>query len=118
LIERVFENLIENALRYTPAGGTITVALVPKDTGVGVSVTDTGPGIPPEILPRIFDRFWRQTNGGGSTSEGMGLGLAITKRILELHGSAIDVQSTVGAGSTFSFTLPVAAPKRNAGPSS
>jgi signal transduction histidine kinase len=118
LIERVFENLIENALRYTPSGGTITVALVPKDTGVGVSVTDTGPGIPPEILPRIFDRFWRQTNGGGGTSEGMGLGLAITKRILELHGSAIDVQSTVGAGSTFSFTLPVAASKRNARPSS
>jgi signal transduction histidine kinase len=106
LIERVFENLIENALRYTPEGGTITVALAPQAHTIRVSVTDSGPGIPPELLPRIFDRFWRSREGTQRRSEGMGLGLAIAKRILELHGSSIEVESKLGVGSSFSFKLP------------
>jgi signal transduction histidine kinase len=106
LIERVFENLIENALRYTPEGGTITLALAPQALAIRVSVSDTGPGIPPELLPRIFDRFWRSQEGAQHRSGGMGLGLAIARRILELHGSAIEVESKLGVGSSFSFKLP------------
>jgi signal transduction histidine kinase len=106
LIERVFENLLENALRYTPEGGTVTVALASEEDGIKVSVTDTGPGIPAEILPRIFDRFCRVGNGGRGESNGMGLGLAIAKRILELHGSSIEVETKLGTGSSFSFKLP------------
>ncbi len=107
LIERVFENLIENALRYTPEGGTVRVALEPQDDGIRVSVTDTGRGIPAEVLPRIFDRFTRHGIAAQNHSGNMGLGLAIAKRILELHGSSIQVESKVGVGSTFSFKLPI-----------
>ena len=105
LIERVFENLIENALRYTPQGGTITLDLGSTSDGIRVSVSDTGAGIPPEMLPHIFDRFYRHGTGIRGKSEGMGLGLAITRRILEIHGSSISVDSKVGHGTTFSFEL-------------
>lgn len=107
LIERVFENLIENALRHTPEGGTVSVALELQEGGIKVSVTDTGPGIPVEVLPRIFDRFTRHGNAAQTAPEGMGLGLPIAKRILELHGSSIQVESKLGVGSTFSFKLPL-----------
>jgi signal transduction histidine kinase len=106
LIERVFENLIENALRYTPEGGTISVALAHEAHAIRVSVTDSGPGIPPALLPRIFDRFWRSQEGAQRRSEGMGLVLAIAKRILELHGSSIEAESKLGVGTSFSFKLP------------
>ncbi len=109
LIERVFENLIENALQYTPEGGTVTVALEPQEGGIKVSVTDTGPGIPVEVLSRIFDRFTRHGNAAQNDSDSMGLGLPIAKRILELHGSSIQVESKLGVGSTFSFQLPLRA---------
>ena len=107
LIDRVLENLIENALRYTPEGGAVTVALAPQNGGVLVSVTDTGPGIPEDVLPRIFDRFCRHVGDTARNSEGMGLGLAIAKRILELHGSSIRVETKLGVGSSFSFKLPL-----------
>ncbi|MEW6324384.1 MAG: ATP-binding protein [Nitrospirota bacterium] len=107
LIERVFENLIDNALRHTPAGGTVTIALAPSDTSITVRVADTGQGIPPEALPHIFDRFYKVETG--APSEGAGLGLAIAKRILELHGSSIEASSAPNAGTTFTFRLPISA---------
>jgi two-component system, OmpR family, sensor kinase len=94
LIERVLENLIENAIRYTPANGSITVSLAPDGT---VTVADTGSGIAPDDLPHIFDR--------GFGTGGAGLGLAIAKRIVELHGSELTVESRVGEGTAFRFRL-------------
>ena len=105
LIERVFENLIENALRHTPAGGTIAIALTPINGEVKIGVKDTGCGIPPEELPHIFDRFHRVEKH--ERSDGAGLGLAIAKRILELHGCTLEVASLVNQGTTFTFHLPV-----------
>jgi signal transduction histidine kinase len=112
LIERVLENLIENAIRYTPEEGTVTVALNLEHEKIMTQVTDTGSGIPPEDLPHIFDRYHRVGNGRESRSTGAGLGLAIAKRILELHGSSIEVQSALDKGATFTFHLTVAQPSR------
>ncbi len=113
LIERALENLITNALRYTPEGGDVLVTIISRDNDVIVSVSDTGIGIPDAELPHIFDRFYRvdksryNDSGSSSTAGGSGLGLAITKRIIELHGSAVTVQSQSGRGARFSFHLPV-----------
>jgi len=106
-IERVVTNLLTNALRYTDAGGSIQVRAARRDGHVAVSVTDTGRGIPPEYLPSIFDKFAQVP---GAPSGGAGLGLAISKRIVEAHGGQIVVKSVVGRGSTFTFTLQVATP--------
>ncbi len=105
LIERVLENLLDNALRYTPAGGSVNVALEPRERAVTVRLSDTGCGIAEQDLPHIFERFYRpqaQNAGNG----GAGLGLAIARRILELHGSHIEAASQPRAGTTFSFELP------------
>ncbi len=108
LIVRAVENLIENALRYTPAGGKIAVEVI-RDTGnIAVRVSDTGCGIPEAELPRIFERFYRLEKSRKDDG-GAGLGLAIVKRIVELHGSTIQAVSKPNAGTTFSFQLPVAA---------
>lgn len=107
LIERVLDNLLQNALRYTPPGGTITVAIAQAEQSVVVRIADTGCGIAAEDLPYIFDRFYRAD--GRRRSEGAGLGLAITKRILELHGSAVQAQSTLDAGTAIVFQLPTCA---------
>lgn len=109
LIERVLENLIQNALRYTPQGGTVRISLVPETNTVAVSVSDTGQGIPAEDLPHIFERFYRAEKER-SSSGGTGLGLAIARRIIELHGSVISATSALNAGSTFSFRLPTYSP--------
>jgi len=106
MIERVFENLIENALRYTQEGGVVRLALGTDRRRVQVAVSDTGSGIPPERLPYIFDRFYHSEDTPPEKSRSAGLGLAIVKRILELHGSAISVVSNPAAGTTFSFDLP------------
>jgi PAS domain S-box-containing protein len=102
---QVFENLIGNAIKFTEAGGRITVGAATRDDDVVFWVADTGRGIPPENLPRIFDRFWQATSAG---RQGAGLGLAITKGIVEAHGGRIWVESTAGSGSTFFFTIPIA----------
>ena len=104
-IERVIMNLVSNAVRHTESGGSIRVQVVRRDGHVAVSVTDTGRGIPAEYLPRIFETF-AQVPGG--PSGGAGLGLAISKRIVEAHGGQIVVKSVVGRGTTFTFTLRVA----------
>ncbi len=107
LVERAISNLIDNALRYTPAGGHVRI--VPSDEGnaVSVQVIDTGYGIPAEDLPHIFERFYRVEKSRARDKGGTGLGLAITQKILELHGSTLAVQSALGKGTTFSFALPI-----------
>lgn len=107
LLARVFGNLIENALRYTPPGGTVRLSLAAEEEKVRVQLSDTGCGIPPEEIPHIFDRFHRLESNARKNSEGAGLGLAIAKRILQLHGSAIAVDSAADAGTTFTFQLPI-----------
>ncbi|MBA2253454.1 MAG: ATP-binding protein [Nitrospirales bacterium] len=107
LIERVLENLLDNALRHTPEGGMVTVSLSSGDLKMTVRVADSGRGISQKDLPYIFDRFYRGEDNQSETSEGAGLGLAIAKRILEIHGSRIEVVSALGAGTTFTFDLPL-----------
>jgi signal transduction histidine kinase len=105
LIERAMSNLIENAIVYTPANGTVKVVLSKLDKKVGVTVSDTGRGIPARDLPYIFDRFYRVERSRNRTTGGTGLGLAISKKILELHGSEITVESEVNVGTKFYFDL-------------
>ena len=112
LLERVLDNLVENALQHTPAGGTVSVRLASTRQSVAVEVADTGSGIAPDDLPRIFDRFFRGEGSRPSASASAGLGLAIVKSILELHGTEIHVASTVGAGATFRFEIPARARER------
>jgi signal transduction histidine kinase len=106
MMQRVLENLLENGLRHTPAGGSIRINVDVDSGNVVVQVTDTGCGIPAEDMPRIFERFYQQEKIR-SGSNGAGLGLAIVKRILELHNSVIHVSSKLEKGTTFSFRLPV-----------
>jgi signal transduction histidine kinase len=105
LIERVFENLIENGLRHTPEHGRVTISLDGYDEGVRVTVSDTGAGIAEEALPRIFDRYFHAPAASPSGPESTGLGLAIVKRILDLHRTAIVVSSRLAQGTSFSFEL-------------
>jgi PAS domain S-box-containing protein len=106
---QVFENLIGNAIRFTEAGGGITVGATARDHEVVFRVSDTGSGIAPENLPRVFDRFWQANN---EKRQGAGLGLPITKGIVEAHGGRIWVESTPHRGTTFSFTIPKATPEQ------
>ena len=106
LIERVLENLVENAIHYTPQGGRIRLVLAPEPENISVQVSDTGRGIPQEELPHIFNRFY-QLDKSRKGEKHSGLGLAITKKILELHERSIEVVSSPGTGTTFSFNLPV-----------
>jgi signal transduction histidine kinase len=101
-IQQVLSNLVGNAVKFTPRQGTITVAADLLDTEVRFAVIDTGPGIPPEQVPHIFGRFWQAKS---SDRRGIGLGLAIAKGIVEAHNGRIWVESQVGLGSTFYFTL-------------
>jgi two-component system OmpR family sensor kinase len=105
LIERVLDNLLENALRHTPAGGTVTLAVQAVGAALAVQIIDTGGGIAADDLPFIFERFYQSDRM--RTRGGAGLGLAIAKRIIELHGRDIRAASTVGRGTTFAFDLPV-----------
>lgn len=108
LVERVLENLLENALRYTPQGGTIRITPMRANGQIAVQVSDSGPGIPAEQLSSIFDRFYRLEPGDQVGSGPAGLGLAIAKRIVELHGGMITVNSLLGKGASFTFELPIA----------
>jgi signal transduction histidine kinase len=101
---QVLSNLVGNAVKFTPAGGTITLSAGRQDRLVQCSVTDTGPGIPPAQIPRLFGKFWQAKRGDG---RGVGLGLAIARGIVEAHGGTIEVQSELGRGSVFTFALPV-----------
>ena len=107
LIQRALENLVKNAVRFTPAGGEITISVTRHQQSVSVAVADTGPGIPETDVPRIFDRFYRAIDGEEARSDSSGLGLAIVKRILDLHGSRITVVSKRDVGTRFEFDLPI-----------
>lgn len=104
---QVVHNLLDNAIRHTPGGGTVKVLVEARPDVVRLSVTDTGPGIPPEETDRIFDRFYRLDPARSRMSGGTGLGLAIVKTLVEAHGGRVSVASRVGEGSTFTVTLPL-----------
>jgi len=106
MIERVIENLLENAVRHTPPGGSIRLTLSPQNSDIAVGVSDTGCGIPGEDLPLIFDRFYQREKTRTGKTGYSGLGLAIARRILELHNKSIIVESSAGSGTTFTFFLP------------
>jgi signal transduction histidine kinase len=108
-LAQVFTNLLENAVKYTPVKGTVSLTARGVSGEVVVAVTDSGDGIPPEDLPRIFERFYRVDKARGS-GKGYGLGLAITKDIVQAHGGNLRVESAVGSGTRFTVRLPVARP--------
>jgi signal transduction histidine kinase len=110
LIERVLENLIENAIHYTPHGGAIRLGLNPQEHVVSFQISDTGSGIPEEALAHIFNRFYQSDASRKGGPQHAGLGLAITKRIMELHDQSIAVTSALNSGTTFTFSLPVYTP--------
>jgi signal transduction histidine kinase len=103
-VVRALTNLLGNAVKYTPEGGAIAVRARLRGDEVVISVSDNGPGIPPEALPRIFDRYYQAQ---AAKSAGAGLGLAIAKGIAEAHGGRIWAESELGVGSTFYFAVPV-----------
>jgi signal transduction histidine kinase len=104
-LEQILLNLVENALRHT-ISGTIAIETRRRSSGVVLSVTDTGSGIPPEHLPRIFERFYRADSGRSRESGGTGLGLAIVRHLVEAHGGRVSAESTVGAGTTIDIFFP------------
>jgi PAS domain S-box-containing protein len=106
-IVQVLDNLIENAVKFTPAGGRITIGARPAGDRVEFRVSDTGAGMAPHVAARVFERLWQ----AGADRRGVGLGLAIARSIVEAHGGRIWVESEPGRGSTFYFTLPAAAPR-------
>lgn len=108
-IGQVLENLLTNAVKFTAPGGAVTVALTRQGDQVEVAVGDTGIGIPKEALPKIFDRFYQVDSSSTRRYGGIGLGLAIVREIVRAHGSTIAVESEVGKGTTFRFSLQVAA---------
>ena len=107
LLQRLFRNLLDNALAYTPAGGEVSVEAYRKGTHVVVAVHDTGIGLAPEQLPQVFDRFWRASSD--RTQRGSGLGLAIASRICHSHGGTIRASSALNQGSCFVVELPAMA---------
>jgi signal transduction histidine kinase len=107
-VNQVMHNLLENAVAYTHKGSAINVAASAKGKWVEVSVSDTGEGIPAQDLPHIFERFYRVDKSRARATGGRGLGLTIAKRLVEAHGGTITVESELGKGSRFSFTLPTA----------
>jgi signal transduction histidine kinase len=106
-IKQVLNNLLDNAVAHTGKDGIITVTAREQNNRVSISVSDTGEGIPPEDLPMIFERFYRVDKSRARKTGGSGLGLTITKRLVEAHSGTIEVKSQPGKGSTFTFTLPV-----------
>ena len=102
----MLENLIRNSLKFTPAGGRINIRLDMKPGAVAVAVEDTGCGIPEQELEHVFNRFYQAENTTRRTANSAGLGLAIVRKILDLHGSRITVSSRVDQGTCFKFDLP------------
>jgi signal transduction histidine kinase len=108
-LRRVLDNLLGNALKFTPAGGRITVRLRQEGQNLVLEVADTGLGIPEDQLERIFERFYQVDGSMSRRFGGAGLGLALVKEIAEAHGGSVSVHSQPGEGSTFRVTLPVRA---------
>jgi len=112
-INEVVGNLLSNAFKFTPHGGTVSLTLEADQGSVIMRVKDTGAGIPPEQLPRIFEKFYQADNQRAARAAGTGLGLAIAKGIVEAHGGWISCESTVGVGTTFTIRLPARATRRS-----
>ncbi len=104
-LHQILANLLSNAIKFTPGGGSITVCAERQGDFVRFAVSDTGPGIPEDELPHLFDRFWQAQRTAGL---GTGLGLFISRGLVETQGGRLCVESTIGRGTTFYFTLPVA----------
>ena len=107
MLAQVLINLVDNAVKFTPSGGRITIRAGASKENVRIDVEDTGIGIPPENLPRIFERFYRVEKSRSRELGGIGVGLAIVKHIIRAHGGKTGVESVVGKGSKFTFTLPI-----------
>jgi signal transduction histidine kinase len=106
-LRQLFINILENAVRYTPGEGTISISLVRNDTNALAAIRDSGIGIPPEHLPHIFERFYRVDKARSRADGGVGLGMAIAKYIADSHGGKIEVESQVGKGTTFTVIIPL-----------
>ncbi|WP_407344125.1 ATP-binding protein [Pengzhenrongella phosphoraccumulans] len=111
-IQEVITNLIDNALKFTPAGGQITVGAITQDDHVAVTVADTGRGVPPQDLDRIFEQFFQVSHDGEESRNGLGLGLYICKDLIELQGGTIKAAAVLGQGTTITVTLPLLTPPR------
>ena len=102
----VFGNLLANAIRYTPAGGSITVRCGADDGEAWATISDTGIGMAPEIQERIFEKFYRAREARDVEAQGLGLGLSLVQELVQAHGGRVDVQSALGEGSTFRSCTP------------
>jgi len=108
-LQQIFGNLVGNAIKFTPRGGRVTITLERSAKHAEIAVADTGVGIDPALLPRIFDRFWQADPSTSSSREGLGLGLSIVRRLLELHGGTIEADSAgPGSGTRMTVRLPLA----------
>ncbi|HEY2804808.1 MAG TPA: ATP-binding protein, partial [Gemmatimonadales bacterium] len=107
-LRQIFTNVLDNAARYAPAGGRVDVRTARDESMVRIDISDTGPGIPSDHLPRIFERFYRVDPARSREMGGTGLGLAIVKHLAEAHGGRVEAISTMGAGTTIRIFLPAA----------
>jgi len=112
-VHQVLFNLVDNAVRFTPTGGAVTVSAWRHNGSVEIRVADTGVGIAPEHLPRLFERFYRVDPARSREDGGTGIGLAIARSVVEAHGGHIHAESEMGNGSVFTFDLPVALATKN-----
>jgi len=113
LLHQAVYNLVENAIKYTPNGGQVTLSLLSSPDTLTFSIKDSGIGIPPDDIKRLFEKFYRGTNREALSQRGTGLGLAIVKSIAERHGGKVWVESELGKGSTFFLLIPLTQPKES-----
>jgi two-component system sensor histidine kinase BaeS len=106
-VSQVVGNLLDNAVRHTPTGGTVTVSAAVGQSSASVTVADTGEGIPADVLPFVFDRFYRVDPSRSRATGGAGLGLTIARKLVDAHGGSIRVESEAGRGTSFTFDLPL-----------
>jgi signal transduction histidine kinase len=107
LLRRLLFNLVDNAIKFTPSGGTVRIETIRGDVEAQIVVTDSGIGIPAEHLPNVFQRFYRVDSASRPDRDGTGLGLAIARSIAEAHGGSVAIESTVAVGTRAILTLPV-----------
>jgi signal transduction histidine kinase len=109
-MERLLLNLVDNALKFTPAGGTIIVSVTRAGRSATLAVRDTGIGMAPDVVPHVFERFYRADTARSSQVDGAGLGLSLVRWIADQHQAPVEVESRPGHGSTFTISMPVSMP--------